>query len=79
VSSPPDQPDQPDQRDPAAESVVDPQELADRRRRLSDVFGDVLPDSTSDDIDDGAADAGRDAEIRRDVPPHHGSREMSDD
>jgi hypothetical protein len=52
---------------------------------LDEVFGDVLPDTTRDDrIDDetGWADSGdlreadaqarREAELRRDVPPHHG-------
>jgi hypothetical protein len=48
---------------------------------LDEVFGDVLPDSTRDDrIDDEAgwgdvrdADAQdrREADLRRDVPPHH--------
>jgi hypothetical protein len=51
------------------------------RRRLAEIFGDVLPDSTTDDQDDaperpdGADGRGtktRDAELRRDVPPHHG-------
>ncbi len=47
------------------------------KRRLAEVFGDVLPESTSDDVADpadatgsGGTDA-RDAEILRDVPPHH--------
>jgi hypothetical protein len=52
---------------------------------LDEVFGDVLPDSTRDDrTDDEAGWAGngdgreadaqarREAELRRDVPPHHG-------
>jgi hypothetical protein len=50
---------------------------------LDEVFGDVLPDSTGDDrTDDEAGWAGngdargaqarRDADLRRDVPPHHG-------
>lgn len=49
------------------------------RRRLAEIFGDVLPESTRDDRDEpagGSESAGRggdarDAEIRRDVPPHH--------
>ena len=40
-----------------------------RRRDLDEVFGDVLPDITSDE--QGGRDP-RDAEILRDVPPHHG-------
>ncbi len=40
-----------------------------RRRDLDEVFGDVLPDTTSDE--QGGRDR-RDDEILRDVPPHHG-------
>ncbi|WP_345456292.1 hypothetical protein [Nocardioides marinquilinus] len=48
-----------------------------RRRRLEAVFGDVLPESTSDDRDPPSArdrdgeDPG-DAWLREQVPPHHG-------
>lgn len=55
--------------------------LAAERRRIAEVFGDVLPESTRDDLDqDRAAAAGgadpdgqaaRDAALLRDVPPHH--------
>jgi hypothetical protein len=44
-----------------------------RRRRLAEVFGDVLPDTTSDERD--PADRGstsRDEWYRDQVPPHHG-------
>jgi hypothetical protein len=44
------------------------------RRRLAEIFGDVLPDATRDDQNDpdGDADAdARDATLIRDVPPHH--------
>jgi hypothetical protein len=49
-----------------------------RRRRLAEVFGDVLPESTSDDRDDRAPEAASerergDAWLREQVPPHHGS------
>lgn len=45
-----------------------------RRKRLAAVFGDVLPDTTSDDRDPAEArdDAGSDAWLRAQVPPHHG-------
>jgi hypothetical protein len=47
-----------------------------RRRRLADVFGDTLPETTSDerDADQGSAPReGRDdAWLREQVPPHHG-------
>lgn len=45
------------------------------RSRLQDVFGDVLPDVTRDEIDDArAADdarSGDDDRLRSDRPPHH--------
>jgi hypothetical protein len=47
-------------------------ERARRRRRLDRIFGDVLPDGTSDERGSGPPAADRDAEIQRDVPPHHG-------
>lgn len=42
------------------------------RARLDRVFGDVLPDTTRDERSDGGGCGGRDDELRRDVPPHHG-------
>ncbi len=44
-----------------------------RRKRLDEVFGDVLPETTNDERDD--RDAGGDASdrwLREQVPPHHG-------
>ena len=44
-----------------------------RRRRLADVFGEELPDQTSDDADDSQSPSeGPDEWLRRQVPPHHG-------
>lgn len=50
-----------------------------RRRRLQAVFGDVLPETTSDErAQQGERDAVRDGErdgdawLRAQVPPHHG-------
>jgi hypothetical protein len=46
-----------------------------RRRRLAAVFGDVLPDTTSDERDPEAPPSGEsstDAWLRAQVPPHHG-------
>ena len=47
-----------------------------RRRRLAEVFGDVLPETTTDERDpgsDGRGDeAARDTWYRDQVPPHHG-------
>jgi len=47
-----------------------------RRRRLAEVFGDVLPDTTADERDpaegaQGSAERG-DTWLREQVPPHHG-------
>jgi hypothetical protein len=51
-----------------------PQDEAARRRRLAEVFGDVLPDPTSDERDPESADTSstRDEWYRDQVPPHHG-------
>jgi hypothetical protein len=47
-----------------------------RRRRLAEVFGEVLPETTSDERDPEArADRGEDAGerwLKDQVPPHHG-------
>lgn len=47
-----------------------------RRRRRSEVFGDVLPDATRDDLDEVGGpsrpdDDSRTRWIRQQVPPHH--------
>jgi hypothetical protein len=45
-----------------------------RRKRLDEVFGDVLPETTNDERDD-RDDRGGDATdrwLREQVPPHHG-------
>ncbi|MGW4211614.1 hypothetical protein ACWEIJ_26715 [Lentzea sp. NPDC004789] len=41
-----------------------------RRRRLAEVFGDVLPETTSDER--GGPEADREAWYRENRPPHHG-------
>ena len=44
-----------------------------RRRRLADVFGEELPEQTSDDADESQTPSeGSDEWLRRQVPPHHG-------
>lgn len=44
-----------------------------RRKRLAEIFGDVLPETTTDERDDSPKreDAG-DRWLREQVPPHHG-------
>ncbi len=46
-----------------------------RRKRLAEVFGDALPETTSDERDDEprrTRESGTDAWLRAQVPPHHG-------
>ena len=49
---------------------------AQRRRRLDEVFGDDMPDTTSDERDPGGETpergAAADRWLREQVPPHHG-------
>ena len=51
-----------------------PREREERRRRLAEVFGDVLPEQTRDDTDAETGGRGGSNEewLRRQVPPHHG-------
>ncbi len=52
-----------------------PRDAAERQRRLAEVFGEVLPETTSDERDEGSGDregSTRDAWYRDQVPPHHG-------
>ena len=46
----------------------------DRRRRLAEVFGEVLPETTSDERDPEPpeGEAAGDRWLRSQVPPHHG-------
>ena len=45
-----------------------------RRARLAEVFGDVLPETTSDERDPDVRpeDTASDTWLREQVPPHHG-------
>jgi hypothetical protein len=50
---------------------------AERKRRLAEVFGDVLPETTSDERGpesgrDDSEESSRDTWFRDQVPPHHG-------
>jgi hypothetical protein len=51
-----------------------PEDSAERRRRLAEVFGDVLPETTSDERDPGEDDDSDKSEewLKSQVPPHHG-------
>ena len=57
-----------------SEKPLTPEEREKRRRRLAEVFGDVLPEQTSDDTAEPQVRPDDDDErIRREVPPHHGT------
>jgi hypothetical protein len=45
-----------------------------RQKRRARVFGDVLPEATSDDRGDAWGETGGSSDewLRRQVPPHHG-------
>lgn len=45
-----------------------------RRRRLAEIFGDVLPETTGDERDPTGPrrESGTDQWLREQVPPHHG-------
>jgi hypothetical protein len=55
------------------EKPLTAQERERRRRRLAEVFGDVLPEQTSDDAAEPETGSdGNDEWLKRQVPPHHG-------
>ena len=56
----------------SSEHELTPQERAERRRRLAEVFGDVLPEQTRDDTSEQSDDAASEDWLKRQVPPHHG-------
>lgn len=49
----------------------DPAEVERKRRLRAEVFGDVLPETTSDDRAEPGEDTSEEW-LRRQVPPHHG-------
>lgn len=53
-------------------STPTPEQEAARKRRLAEVFGDVLPEQTSDDADPQSGVDASEEWLRRQVPPHHG-------
>lgn len=57
------------------EDVIVQESVSDRKRRLHRVFGDVLPDSTSDDRPGPGNEEPdeRDRWLRDNRPPHHDS------
>lgn len=57
---------------PDKKSELTPAERAARKRRLAEVFGDVLPEQTRDDQGGDAETRTSDDWLRAQVPPHHG-------
>ncbi len=56
-----------------SKSRLTPEEREARRRRLAEVFGDVLPEQTSDDAAEPQTQPETSEEwLRQQVPPHHG-------
>lgn len=56
-----------------SDQPLTPEQRAERRRRLAEVFGDVLPEQTSDDAaEPETRPDGNDEWLKRQVPPHHG-------
>lgn len=57
---------------PAKPDRGDPVEVARRRRRLAEVFGEVLPEATGDDQPERGADERADERwYLENRPPHH--------
>jgi hypothetical protein len=57
-----------------SDKPLTPKEREARRRRLAEIFGDVLPEQTSDDAAEPESRPDGDEErLRREVPPHHGT------
>jgi len=66
-------PETPDPESPDETRVRTAEEREARRRRLDEVFGDVLPEQTSDDAAEPQPRTdGAEEWLRRQVPPHHG-------
>jgi hypothetical protein len=64
----------PDSRPPEGRPEERPEPEWKRRKRLAELFGDVLPDTTSDERDERDDEDAADEWLRRQVPPHHGGR-----
>ena len=67
------EPGTPDPGTPNPRRELTAEEREARRRRLAEVFGEELPEQTSDDADQSQPPSGGSDEwLRRQVPPHHG-------
>jgi len=57
---------------PKEQPELTPAERAERKRRLAEVFGDVLPEQTRDDQGGDTDVASTEEWLKAQVPPHHG-------
>jgi len=57
---------------PSDDNLTPAQRKALARKRLDDVFGQVLPEQSSDDQEDPRESGSTDDWLRSQVPPHHG-------
>jgi hypothetical protein len=64
----PERPERPGEPDAAGDAA----EARARARRLAEIFGDVLPESTGDDVDPEGATGRDDRWYTENRPPHHG-------
>ncbi len=58
-----------------SEPMSQPETPDQRSQRLARIFGDVLPETTSDErdpVDPSTAEGGSEAWLKAQVPPHHG-------
>ena len=64
----------PDETSPAASEIRTAEQQRQRRLRAARLLGDIVPATTRDETAEGWSEreGGRDEEMRRDVPPHHG-------
>ena len=67
-AAPPSEPGRPADGSPAADEAAVSEQ---RRRRIAEVFGDVLPETTSDERDDAPGREADDNRFLADRPPHH--------
>lgn len=54
------------------EDEQDKRAALERQRRLAEIFGDVLPETTSDERSDGEDGERTERWYRENRPPHHG-------
>ena len=57
---------------PDKKAALTPAERAARKRRLAEVFGEVLPEQTKDDQGGDTVPETTDEWLKAQVPPHHG-------